>query len=327
MHTAVLFLVFNRPSTTKKVFETIRQVKPPRLYVAADGPRSEYVGEIERCNEVRKISTTVDWPCQVRTLFRDENLGCKYAVSSAITWFFDNEEEGIVLEDDILSTPDFFLYCEFLLNHYRDNPKVMMISGCNPVSRKYVSNYSYDFSLYTLVWGWASWRRAWNYYDVNMCKWPLFNSNKQLLKLPKVRKVFEVIWRDIYEKTYRNEINTWDYQWFFSIHYNHSYIIIPNINYIKNIGFGMDATHATGYIPKYVKDFEMGRNPRVFLHPPKIENNETIDRLFEETVFNVNKFTYIKSIFKTLPGFKIVMGLYRQFKAILLRENHRVFVI
>jgi hypothetical protein len=319
MHTAVLFLVFNRPNTTQKVFKAIQQAKPPKLYVAADGPRSDRAGEIELCNAVRQISTAVDWPCELKILFRDENLGCKYAVSEAITWFFDNEEEGIILEDDILPASDFFHYCEFLLDYYRDKHEIMMISGCNPVSSRYESPYTYDFSIYAVVWGWASWRRAWKRFDLNMHKWPSYNMNRQLSKLPKVGNIFPIIWTDIYEKTYLNKLNTWDYQWFFSIHLNCSFVIIPNINLTINIGYGEDATHCNQGMPEYARNLITGDMPKNYIHPLVLENNEKIDRLFEKVLFGVNRFTYIKYVIKKILGPNIVKRA-TSMKSLLIKE-------
>src|SRR5690349_2048344 len=131
MKSAILFLVFNRPETTARVFEAIRAAQPPRLYVAADGPRASRIGESERCDLTRRIASAVDWPCDITTLFRAANLGCKNAVSSAISWFFEHEEEGVILEDDCLPDPSFFRYCDELLAHYRDDTRIGLISGNN----------------------------------------------------------------------------------------------------------------------------------------------------------------------------------------------------
>jgi hypothetical protein len=128
MHTAVLFLVFNRPDPTRRVFDAIRAARPARLYVAADGPRADRAGEAERCAEVRAMATAVDWPCEVLTLFRDANLGCKRGVAEGIDWFFAHEAEGIILEDDVLPHPSFFAYCATLLERYRTVPRPAMYS-------------------------------------------------------------------------------------------------------------------------------------------------------------------------------------------------------
>lgn len=303
MNTAVLFLVFNRPDTTQEVFEAIRQAKPPRLYVAADGPRADRDGESARCEEVRKIALDVDWPCEVKTLFRAKNLGVMYACVNAINWFFDNEDEGIILEDDVIPALAFFGYCEYLLDYYRDNPKVMMISGCNPVAGRYHSDYTYDFTNYALVWGWASWKRAWKEYDVDMKIWPAFKRDRQLLEVPKATRELEIIWTDIYEKAYSKQIIGWDYQWFFAINRNHSFMVIPKVNLIKNIGFREDATHCHGGMPpEWVIEQNTDGALGEYRHPAIVENNGEIDRLFEKVVFGVNKLTYYKSIIKHIIG-------------------------
>src|SRR5262249_20722231 len=157
----VLFLIFNRPNTTARVMEAIRTAGPGRLYVAADGPRDGNADEAKRCAEVRRIATQVDWPCEVQTLFRERNLGCRQAVSSAITWFFEQEQEGIILEDDCLPSPSFFPYCAELLARFRNDERIMCITGCNFQQDMKGYPYSYYFSKYHHVWGWATWRRAW----------------------------------------------------------------------------------------------------------------------------------------------------------------------
>lgn len=172
LNTPVLFIVFNRPITTSKVFEVIKKVRPKRLYVAADGARLNKNEEIKKVKLVRKIATAVDWPCELRTLFSDANLGMKIAESKAMTWFFENEKEGIILEDDTLPHLDFFLFCEILLNKYRDNEKVLTICGTNFQNNLKRGSDSYFFSKYFHGWGWASWRRTWNLYDVKIKFWP-----------------------------------------------------------------------------------------------------------------------------------------------------------
>ena len=162
MHSPVLFLVFNRPETTRRVFEAIRTAKPSRLYIAADGPRLEREGERANCEEVRKIALEVDWECDVKTLFRDENLGCKRAVSEGISWFFEHEDEGIILEDDCLPDRSFFSFCKDLLERYRHDTRIMVISGVNFQQGRKRTEYSYYFSIYPHCWGWATWRSAWN---------------------------------------------------------------------------------------------------------------------------------------------------------------------
>ena len=232
---AVLFIIFNRPDTTTKVFESIRSARPPRLYIAADGPRNDI--EREKCASTRKIVANIDWPCEVFHLFREENLGCRYAVSSAIDWFFENEEEGIILEDDCLPHPDFFRFCETLLDKYRDDSQIMHIGGSNFQLGKKRGAGSFYLSRYAHIWGWASWRRAWEKYDVDINDFEKFKRKgiiREIFKSFLMRKY----WLYILNRVYKKRIDTWDFQWTYAVFKNNSYAIIPNSNMISNIGFG-----------------------------------------------------------------------------------------
>ena len=239
LHTPVLFLVFNRPDTTKQVFEAIRKAKPSRLYVAADGPRADKSGEAEKVEQVRQIATNVDWDCEVKTLFREKNLGCRVGVSSAIDWFFENEEEGIILEDDCLPSQSFFWFCEELLKQYRRDTRVMHIGGCNPIDRQLVSN-TYYFSKYNRIWGWASWRRAWKYFDVTIKQWQEFKEKKLHYQL--FDSIEAKIWEKKWDSVYCSQVDTWDFQWFFC-RLIQGKAIIPRTNLVSNIGFNEYATH------------------------------------------------------------------------------------
>lgn len=248
LKTAVLFLVFNRPDTTVQVFEAIRKANPPRLYVAADGPRPEREGESEQVIKVREIATAVDWVCEVKTLFRDKNLGCMNAVSGAITWFFENEEQGIILEDDCLPSQSFFWFCEELLERYKGNDRILIISGYNKQGEWHSDKMDYFFSNFGGIWGWASWRRAWQYYDEGMfelekiCKTNFF---EKLLgkKLGKKRKNQLL---NAKKKIQLGEMNTWDYPWAYSRHLKGGGACVPSKSLISNIGFGENATHTFG---------------------------------------------------------------------------------
>ena len=245
LKTAVLFLVFNRPDTTRQVFEAIRKAKPSRLYVAADGPREGKLGEVERVDEVRTIATGVDWPCEVKTLFRDKNLGCKYAVSGAITWFFEQEEHGIILEDDCLPSPSFFKFCEIMLDKYCENKSVWMINGFNP-RQPGISSSEYFISQNPSVWGWASWRDRWMHYAVDMdySRKELYRSTG--LKLPDyVIRHYDSAFYD----TASGKIDTWDYQLSFLILKNNGYVIKSFANLVSNIG--VYGTHSNTLKPNH----------------------------------------------------------------------------
>lgn len=237
MHIAVLFLIFNRPDTTIRVFETIRQAKPPRLYVAADGPRKDKIGEKEKCEEARSIIKMIDWDCEVKTLLRDENLGCGKAVSQAITWFFEHEEEGIILEDDCVPSLSFFPYCEYLLEKYRGDSRVWMISGCcfEKDLAPYTS-YDYMFTKYGNIWGWASWRRCWNSYNLLMSGYEVFKKEGGFYNTCSYIEANYLT--KMYNRLSENELlheSTWDYQWFLTRLMN-GLSIVPSKNLVENIG-------------------------------------------------------------------------------------------
>ena len=244
LETAVLFLIFNRLNTTKRVFEAIKKAKPPRIYIASDGPRDNIKGENEIVLEVRNyVLSNIDWNCEVKTLFRDKNLGCKYAVSSAISWFFENEKQGIILEDDCLPSQSFFWFCEELLNKYKDDMRIWHIGG---YKHPYLKGdiFSYNFSRFTQIWGWASWSNRWKYYDVSLS---LFRKYKNLLfDYEFFLKNYENISRfKILQKLLEGKIDTWDYQWNFTVRVNSGLAIRPSVNLVRNIGFGIDATHTS----------------------------------------------------------------------------------
>lgn len=238
----VLFIIFNRPETTKVVFEAIRKAQPAKLYIAADGPRQGKAGEYERCQAARNIAINVDWECDVHSLFRDTNLGCKVAVSSAIDWFFENVEEGIILEDDCVPDISFFRYCDELLEKYRHDGRIGMISGDNFQFGRKRTDASYYFSRFSHIWGWASWRRAWEIYDVEMSLWPKLRDSGFLEDLLDTREEVNY-WADILQRTYAGQINTWDYQLMFSFWINGLLNILPCHNLVSNIGFNADGTH------------------------------------------------------------------------------------
>jgi hypothetical protein len=237
----ILFLIFNRPELTRKAFEAIRRQRPERLYVAADGPRSAKKGEWQRCLETRKIIEEVDWPCDLKTRFQDQNLGCGRAVSSSITWFFENEEEGIILEDDCLPSSSFFQFCADLLVRFRDNPAVGTISGDSffPGSLRHPDPYF--FSKYVQIWGWATWRRTWQNYELD-----LLGSQGDWEHIIRDHCPVELeakYWLEIYKALKSGQIDTWDYQLMFTC-WKHSQVhIAPTRNLVENLGYGADATH------------------------------------------------------------------------------------
>jgi len=270
MNDAVLFIVFNRPDPTARVMNAIREAKPPRLYVAADGPRNHKSGEKEKCELVRKIATDVTWPCEVKTLFQKENLGCGKGVSSAITWFFQHEEKGIILEDDIVPNLSFFPFCEELLIKYKDEKQIWQIGGSNFQKGKKRGDGDYYFSRYSHIWGWATWADRWKHYDFELSRLKDASFLTKVFKQPEVCQ----FWQNNFYKMKELKIDTWDHQWTFTVWEHEGLAIIPNKNLISNIGFSLDATHTK-------KPSEFSQMPSYSIeiknHPSQIQVNEEAD--------------------------------------------------
>lgn len=245
LETPVVLIIFNRPDTTARVFAEIAKAKPPKLLVIADGPRKDRAGEEEKCVAARAIINQVDWPCEVLINYSDVNLGCKIRVSSGLDWVFEQVEEAIILEDDCLPDPTFFRFCQEMLQHYRYDKRIGMISGDNFQFGIKRGDASYYFSRYSHIWGWASWRRAWNFYDKNLTAWPKLDASGLLNGLVSTPKELKY-WSRAFQGVYENQIDTWDYQWTMALWLQGMLTVLPNVNLISNIGFGQGATHTFG---------------------------------------------------------------------------------
>ena len=244
LRTPVAFLIFNRPDTTAAVFAAIAKARPATLLVVADGPRASRRGEEELCAAARAVIGRVDWPCQVLTNFSDHNLGCRGRVSSGIDWVFSQVEEAIFLEDDCLPDPTFFPFCEQMLDRFRTDSRVMHIGGTNFQGAARISDDSYYFSRHVHVWGWASWRRAWQHYDVDMGAWTWARATgriSDILSTPMERRAFT----PLFDRVARGEIDTWDTQWTVACRAQNALSIVPARNLVSNIGFRGDATHTS----------------------------------------------------------------------------------
>ncbi|TRU16354.1 MAG: glycosyltransferase family 2 protein [Microcystis aeruginosa Ma_QC_B_20070730_S2] len=278
--TPVAFLIFNRPDTTARVFEAIRQAKPPKLLVVADGPRPDRPDDIEKCKAARAIIDGVDWDCEVLTNYSEVNLGCKNRVSSGLNWVFDTVEEAIILEDDCLPHPDFFRFCEELLEKYRDDKRIMAIGGTNVMGEWKSSVQSYHFSYHGSIWGWASWRRAWCYFDLDMRLW----ANQEIRN-----RVRDVIADNrqyqkraiVFESVYRKEIDTWDYQWIFARLVQSGLTVIPCVNLVSNLGFAHEDATYTKSRNEFLSNLE--RIDMIF--PIKTNEFIAIDRDYDKQVF------------------------------------------
>ncbi|MEH2277179.1 MAG: CmcI family methyltransferase [Nostoc sp.] len=283
--TPVAFLIFNRPETTARVFEAIRQAKPPKLLVVADGARADKLGEAEECAATRAIINQVDWECEVLTNYSDVNLGCRKRVSSGLDWIFEQVEKAIILEDDCLPHPTFFRYCQELLEKYHDNQRIMMISGDNFQFGSNRTEYSYYFSRYGHCWGWASWRRAWTKYDGSMQLWTELRDNNWLNEVLQNEQAV-AYWSKIFQGVY-DGFNTWDYIWLFTLWANNGSTILPNVNLVSNIGF-CSGTH-TNSINSPLANMAIEAMKFPLKHSPMITRNTQADNFTEETIFSGGK--------------------------------------
>ncbi len=298
--TPILFLVFNRPDTTQRVFEKIKEQRPSKLYIAADGARQENENDQVKCAQVLEIVSKIDWECEAKTLFRQKNLGCKQAVSEAISWFFENEEMGIILEDDCLPNNSFFPFCEELLHYYKDDERIMHIGGNNFQFGKRWTDATYYFSKYNHIWGWASWRRAWKFYTLDSGLYEDFKKSNQINYLFNLKSE-HWFWFDHFDSIYYQKVNTWDAQWTLSMWMQNGLCILPNINLVTNIGFSDDALHTKdpSNIMSGIKTEELDRK---IIHPKYVVTN------FEADIYAFNK------IFKPSLVARTVLTLLKFFK-------------
>lgn len=318
----ILLIVFKRLDTTKKVFEKIRSINPKQLFIAADAARSDYPDEKEKCDEVRKwILDAIDWDCEVKTLFRDENLGCGRGVSSAVTWFFDNVEYGIILEDDCVPSLSFFSFVEELLMKYKDDKRIWQICGHNTMGiNPQKNNSSYSFSAIEACWGWATWKDRWQNFSYDISK----EDKTALRKNPYFSKKYRRdYWFPLFNSMSSEVKDIWDYQWTYRILVNTGFCAIPSSNLIENVGFGADSTHFTiGNNNSFrVQSYEIEN----ILHPKKIEFDWNLIKFTDKKVFGLPKngqyWLYLKNILKIILRKLHLFDFAKSMKQIFLTEN------
>ena len=281
--TPVVLTVFNNPNTTQKVFDAIREAKPPKLFVISDAPRNNKEGEAEQCAAARAIINQVDWECEVLTNHSDVNLGPRQRISSGIDWVFEQVEEAIILEHDCLPHPNFFRYCQELLEKYRDHENIMIISGNNLQFGRKRTEDSYYFSRYSHIWGWATWRRSWNKYDISIEKWDSLKESSWLHNFLQNEQA-TMYWSRIFDHVY-NGFDTWDYSLLFSLWINAGLCILPEVNLVSNIGFGANAENCKDTSSPLAN---MKAEPMNFplKHPPTITRNIEADDFTEQYIFS-----------------------------------------
>ncbi|MBI5078284.1 MAG: nucleotide-diphospho-sugar transferase [Candidatus Yonathbacteria bacterium] len=288
--TPILLIIFNRPDKVERLINSLRSVKPTKVYVSADGPRENVATDHSRCDRARAVVSQIDWPCEVFTNFHEYNTGADFGPEKAINWFFDNVDEGIILEDDCIAHPDFFRFAKEMLSRYRANDQVMMISGNNFQNEIIRGDGSYYFSKYPSTWGWASWRRAWMHYDTRISGYREF-TDRNILDTICQSPAEKKYWTKFFEKINSGELNHWDIKWIFAVWNNNGISITPNVNLVQNIGFGNDATHTfTHDDTMVVRAVELGE----ITHPSTTIVDKKADAYLFEHVY---KFTLIKRFF------------------------------
>lgn len=284
--TPVAFLIFNRADNTEKVFQAIRKAKPPKLLVIADGPRAHKIGEAEKCEKTRAIIDRVDWDCEVYKNYSEQNMGCARRVSSGLNWVFEQVEEAIILEDDCVPHPTFFPFCDELLDRYRDDERIVVISGQNVQFGRHRAPYSYYFSRHNHCWGWATWKRAWQHFDFEMKNWPEVRDRHLLNDILHDSQAVE-FWTDMFQSTYAGKIDSWAYRWTFSCWTQNGLSILSNVNLISNIGFGKEGTNITASSGRFSKYANMITEAIQFpmTHPPHMIRDAKADDFTQKTLF------------------------------------------
>jgi hypothetical protein len=286
LSTPLVYIVFNRPRQTIQTFAAIRAQRPSRLLIIADGPRPGHPTDAGNCAEVRRIVSEIDWPCEVLRNLSEVNLGCKRRVVTGLDWAFENVERAIIIEDDCLPHPDFYPFCETLLERYENDPRVMVITGDNFQDGRRRGPASYYFSKFNHVWGWATWRRAWQLNDASMRFWPGWKtSGAWEAFIPDALE--RQYWSEIFESMYRQEIDTWDYSWAASVWYHGGLTATPKVNLVENIGFGPDATHTA--LEEHQPCAPASPLGSIF-HPPTVVRDVKADRyLFDHHFGGINR--------------------------------------
>lgn len=282
--TPIAFIIFRRPETTAKVFEAIRQAQPRKLFIIADGPRSDKPGEAEKCAVTRSVVEEIDWDCEVFKRYSETNLGCGINAPQGISWVFEQVEEAIILEDDCLPCSDFFPFCEQLLEKYRDDERIMSICGTNYLKEWRRLDWSYHFSQFPGIWGWATWRRAWKLYDYEMKLFPQALETKFIGSIFS-KSSYRLYWEDLFTRLYQDpdKMNNWDYQWQFARWVQNGLGITPQVNLISNIGFGSEGTHTLEKTP--FANLVTKKLDFPLKHPSFIVRDPELDDLIQKKFF------------------------------------------
>jgi hypothetical protein len=278
----LVYVIFNRPDLTRISFDLVRKARPEVMYVAADAPRPDRPGEDRLTREARRIADEIDWDCDVRRYYAEENMGCGRRISSVITAALEDFESVIVLEDDCIPDPSFFAFCEQLLDRFRDDQRIMAISGDNFQKGRRRTDASYYFSKYPHCWGWATWRRAWQHFSLEIPQWPEFRDSGGLHAYCDSPGELEH-WTWQFDQVHQGNIDTWAFPWMLCCWLQHGLTVLPSVNLVSNLGFRADGTHTLqkspfAELPTESIDFKK--------HPSTVYRHAEADRFTDELVYS-----------------------------------------
>jgi len=281
----VVLIVFNRPETVARMLERLAVLRPPRLFVVGDGPRSDRPSDGARVAAVRSQIDGIRWDCDVTTDYAAENLGCRRRVVTGLNWVFRHVEEAIILEDDCLPTESFMGYARELLDRYRDDTRIGSVCGSLSVPRIPAIDGDYFFSRYNLFTGWATWRRAWRLYDDAMSAVEDGRLHDILTATFEQARA-RIYWEYILRRTRAGAINSWGYRWMLSCWQNSMLGVFPRCTIVENVGFGGDATNTrrqAWYFQQAIGSLSLPLN-----HPQGVARRADIDRLVENARYSKN---------------------------------------
>jgi GT2 family glycosyltransferase len=288
-------VIFNRPQTTQICFEQVRRLKPTQLLIIADGARQHCPGENEAVQQCRQIVSNIDWDCRVTKIYSDTNLGCGQRISTGISEAMTQVDRLIILEDDCVAQPSFFTFCAELLARYESDERVMAVTGNNFQMGQRRTTASYYFSKYPHCWGWATWKRAWDKYDITIPQWPSFRDSGQLATLCRSKNEL-AYWTQIFDSVHARKIKSWDFSWVLACWMNQGLTALPEVNLVTNIGFGAGATHTT----KHTVSAGLPTQPlEDLIHPPCVSQHRDADALTDELIFSG---TVRRDIFKRIEN-------------------------
>lgn len=279
----VALMIFNRPDTVRAVMRVLAAVRPDELFVVADGPRADVIGEAQRCSEARAVATSVTWPCTVRTCFSPSNLGGPTRFSTGLAWVFDQTDRAVILEDDCMPDISFFRFCSELLDRFANQPRVGMISGDNFQFGRQRTTDSYYFSRYTHIWGWATWARAWRHFDLTMAQWPAYRRSGLMSDwIPTSRE--RAFWIEKFDRVHDKSSIHWDYAWTFACWSQGMLTVLPARNLVSNVGFGAAATNTHDASSRFAR-LEAMRLEFPLAHPQSMNPNRQADAFTARTLY------------------------------------------